>query len=210
MLQELGSRISLTMKNLLTMKVQIPTIITTISNRKSAPLLLAVLTSNLRGELRADWEKTRVVRGSSSNSATASSSSFSIKKIRMITMMWLLCRTVKIYRSLTSNHNSSLKRKNIHLSLTINKWTTKIITAILTIKTQINRKISLAALHRITPYNYVTKYLWLKGTDRAVGCKNRISNRLTSSYKQHLRIYRIHPMRWWIANIELLEVAVKD
>ena len=158
--QESELRISQTMKNLSTMEVQITITIKITRNKKSAPLLRALLTSSLRGEPRAYWEKKRAVKGSSSSLATANSNSFSIKKIRTITKMWLLYRTVKIFkRSTSSNSSSSLKRRNIHLSMTINKWTTKIIPAILTIKTQNSKKISRVP-QITTPYNNVTKFPW--------------------------------------------------
>jgi hypothetical protein len=159
--QESELRISQTMKNLSTMEVQITITIKITRSKKSAPLLRAVLTSNLRGEPRADWEKTKAVRGSSSSLATANSNSFSIKKTKTITKMWLLYRTVKIFKSSTSSNssNSSLKKRSMHLSMTINKWTTKIITAILTIKTQNSKKISWAP-QITTPYNNVTKFPW--------------------------------------------------
>lgn len=159
--QESERKISQTMKNLLTMEVLITITIKITRSKKSAPLLRAVLTSSLRGEPRADWEKTRAVKGSSSSLVIANSNSFSIKKTKTTTKMWLLYRTVKIFKSSTNscNSSSSLKRRSIRLSMTINKWTTKIITAILTIKTQNSKKISRAP-QITTPYNNVTKFPW--------------------------------------------------
>ena len=110
---ELEPRISLTMKKMLVMVVQITTIIKVPSNLKSALAPLVAHTKGHNAELRAVSGKIRAVKVSLSISATVSRTSRNssiTRKIRMITMKLLWSRTVRILK--ISKHSRKISDIN--------------------------------------------------------------------------------------------------